>query len=118
MLKEQKLKLNQTKRRVIRTRSRFTGTAERPRLSVHVSNKNVVAQLIDDAEGKTLGFVSTVNTKTPGSLKAKAEWAGAEIAKVASKGKIKQVVFDRGGKKYHARLDALAQAARKNGLEF
>lgn len=117
-MSEQKLKLQQKKRRVVRTRSRFAGTAERPRLSVNISHKNVIAQIIDDAEGKTLAYASTLSAKVEGSLKAKAEWAGGEIAKKAKDAKVKQVVFDRGARKYHARMNALAEAARKSGLEF
>lgn len=118
MLKEQKLKLKNRDLRKIRTRSHIQGTEKRPRLSVFISHKHVNAQLIDDRGGQTLAYVSTVGAKVDGSLKAKAEWAGTEIAKQAQKRKIKQVVFDRGKRIYRARLNALAEAARKNGLEF
>jgi len=118
MLKEQKVKRAQSLRRQNRTRSRLFGTTERPRLSVSVSNQNVIAQIINDTEGKTLAYATTVGAKVEGSLAKKAEWVGAEIAKAAKSAKIKHIVFDRGDKKYHSRLDALAQAARKGGLEF
>lgn len=106
----------QRKRRI---RSVVSGTAKRPRLSVHVSNLHISAQLIDDTAHKTLAQVTTVGQKTlKGTMTEKAEWAGAEIAKQAKDAKIKSVVFDRGGKLYHGRVAALAEAARKAGLEF
>jgi large subunit ribosomal protein L18 len=102
-----------------RIRSIVSGTAVRPRLSVHVSNLHVSAQLIDDTAHKTLGQVSTVGQKTlKGTMTEKAEWVGGEIAKQAKDSKIKTVVFDRSGKLYHGRVAALAEAARKAGLEF
>ena len=102
-----------------RIRVVVSGTAERPRLSVHVSNKHVSAQLIDDAAGKTLSYVTTVGQKSaPGTMTERAAWVGGEIAKQAKTKKIKQVVFDRSGKLYHGRVKALADAARNAGLEF
>ncbi len=107
---------NQRKRRI---RSVVNGTAERPRLNVHVSNHHITAQLVNDTAGKTLGYVTTVGQKSlKGSMNQKAEWVGAEIAERAKTAKIKAVVFDRGGKLYHGRVAALADAARKAGLEF
>ncbi|HVV26099.1 MAG TPA: 50S ribosomal protein L18 [Candidatus Saccharimonadales bacterium] len=106
----------QRKRRI---RSVVSGTAQRPRLSVHVSNLHVSAQLIDDAAHKTLAQVTTVGQKSlKGTMTEKAEWVGTEIAKQAKDAKIKVIVFDRGGKLYHGRVAALAAAARKAGLEF
>lgn len=105
----------QRKRRI---RSTVSGTAERPRLSVHVSNLHVSAQVIDDANHKTLAAVSTVGAKQTGSMTEKAAWVGGEIAKKAKAAKVKSVVFDRNGKIYHGRVKALADAARKEGLEF
>jgi len=106
----------QRKRRI---RSVVSGTAQRPRLSVHVSNLHVSAQLVDDTAHKTLAQVTTVGQKTlKGTMTEKAEWVGAEIAKQAKDAKIKMIVFDRGGKLYHGRIAALAEAARKAGLEF
>lgn len=102
-----------------RIRAVVSGTAKRPRLSVHVSNKNVSAQLIDDTSSTTLAYVTTVGQKdAKGTMTERAEWIGAEIAKQAKAKKIKQVVFDRSGKLYHGRVKALADAARNAGLEF
>jgi large subunit ribosomal protein L18 len=101
-----------------RVRSKITGTAERPRLSVTISNKHVSVQLIDDVAGHTLAASTTVGTKQTGSMKEQAAWAGAEIAKKAKKAKITAVVFDRNGRQYAGRLSALADAAREGGLEF
>lgn len=96
-----------------------SGTDKRPRLNVHVSNTHIAAQLIDDTTGKTLAAVSTVGQKSlKGTMTEKAEWVGGEIAKQAKTAKVKAVVFDRGGKLYHGRVAALADAARKAGLEF
>jgi len=102
-----------------RIRAVVSGTAERPRLSVHISNRHVSAQLIDDVAGKTLAYVSTVGKKdASGTMTERAEWVGTEIAKKAKASKLKSVVFDRSGKLYHGRTKALADAARKAGLEF
>lgn len=102
-----------------RVRSVVSGTPERPRLSVNISNRHITAQIIDDTKGVTLAYVSTVGTKAAkGAMRDRAEWVGAEIAKKAKSAKVKSVVFDRGGHIYHGRVQALADAARKAGLEF
>lgn len=102
-----------------RVRATVSGTTERPRLSVHVSNRHITAQVIDDVQGKTVAFVSTVGSKAAkGSMTERAEWVGTEVAKKAKAAKVKAVVFDRGGSIYHGRVQALADAARKAGLEF
>ena len=101
-----------------RVRSKITGTAERPRLTVTISNKHVSAQLIDDVAARTLAASTTVGTKQEGSLKDQAAYVGADIAKKAKKAKITTIVFDRNGRQYAGRLSALADAARKEGLEF
>jgi large subunit ribosomal protein L18 len=101
-----------------RVRSTVSGTTERPRLSVHISNRHVTAQLIDDTTSKTLAYVTTVNQKAGETMTDRAVWAGTEIAKQAKTVKVKAVVFDRGSKLYHGRVAALADAARKSGLEF
>ncbi len=102
-----------------RIRSKVIGTAERPRLSVYISGHNVSAQLIDDAAHKTLAAVSTIGQKAAtGTLTDKAAWVGTEIAAKAKTSKVSKVVFDRGGRSYHGRIKALAEAAREKGLEF
>lgn len=112
-------KLQNKQQRKHRIRAVVDGTTERPRLNVTVSNLHVTAQLIDDTTGKTVGYVTTVGQKTlKGSMTEKAAWVGGEIAKQAQAAKIKRIVFDRGGKLYHGRVAALADAARKAGLEF
>lgn len=101
-----------------RVRSKIVGTAERPRLTVTISNKHVSAQLIDDVRAHTLAASTTVGTKQTGSLSEQAAFVGTDIAKKAKKAKINAVVFDRNGRQYAGRLSALADAARKEGLEF
>lgn len=102
-----------------RIRATVSGTAERPRLSVYISNTNVSAQIIDDTTGKTLLAVTTAGSKTAkGTMTEKAAWVGTEIATKATAAKVKAVVFDRSGRKYHGRIKALADAAREKGLEF
>jgi large subunit ribosomal protein L18 len=104
--------------RKARVRAKVSGTAERPRLSVTISNVHVSAQLIDDVNAKTLAAATTVGKKTTGSLTEKAATVGSDIAKKALKAKVTSVVFDRNGRAYAGRLKALADAARKEGLEF
>ncbi len=101
-----------------RVRSKVSGTAERPRLTVTISNKHVSAQLIDDVAGKTVAAATTVGTKATGSMSEQAAKVGTDIAKKAKKAKINAVVFDRNGRQYAGRLSALADAARKEGMEF
>jgi large subunit ribosomal protein L18 len=105
-------------RRANRVRATVTGTTERPRLAVNISNLHVVAQIIDDSQGKTLAYTTSVGQKLSGNLTEKAVWAGTDIASKAKKAKVSKVVFDRSGRKYHGRVKALADAARKGGLEF
>lgn len=104
--------------RAKRTRAKIHGTAERPRLSVHISNKHITAQIIDDDTRKTLAYATTVGAKATGNKTDLAAKIGKEIADKAKKAKIKTVVFDRGAKLYAGRMSALADAARKEGLEF
>ncbi|MGD8373876.1 MAG: 50S ribosomal protein L18 [Candidatus Woesebacteria bacterium] len=102
-----------------RVRAIVSGTTERPRLSVRISNRHINAQIIDDTKQKTLAGTTTATTKAAtGNLTEKAAWVGADIAKKAKKAGVTKVVFDRGGRQYKARLQALAEAARKEGLEF
>jgi len=79
---------------------------------------HVSAQLIDDTVGKTLASSTTVGKKATGTMSEKAAVIGSEIAKKAKKAKIEKVVFDRNGRQYAGRLKALADAARKEGLDF
>ncbi|MFI5240241.1 MAG: 50S ribosomal protein L18 [Candidatus Saccharimonadia bacterium] len=105
-------------RRRARVRSRISGTKERPRLSVHVTNKHITAQLIDDTKGVTLGYVTSVKSSLKGNMTEVSKEVGKLIATEAKKHKIKYVVFDRAGRIYHGRIHALAEAARAEGLEF
>lgn len=105
--------------RAHRVRATVVGTAERPRLSVHISNRHIVAQIIDDSAHKTLAYATTVGNKAAkGNATERAALVGAEIAKKAKAAKVSKVVFDRGSKLYHGRVAALANAAREAGLEF
>lgn len=105
-------------RRVLRSRS-----GARPRLSVHRSSKNIYAQVIDDASGRTLAAASTLDKDLRGSLKTGADKAAAQavgklIAERALKAGVNEVVFDRGAYLYHGRVKALGDAAREGGLSF
>jgi len=111
-------KLSNKSLRKNRVRAKISGTAERPRLSVFISNTHVSAQIIDDVAGKTLASATSVGAKLTGTMTEKAAVVGTEIGKKAKKAKIARVVFDRNGRAYAGRLKALADAARKEGLEF
>ena len=107
----------------LRIRNRFSGTAERPRLAVFRSNNHMYAQVIDDVAGKTIVSASTLEKDIKSALKATdnvdaAAYIGDVVAKRAMEKGIKAVVFDRGGYIYHGKVAALAEAARKAGLEF
>ena len=107
------------KKRHLRVRETISGTAECPRLNVFRSNTNIFVQLIDDVKGVTLASSSSVELKLKnGSNVEGAKEVGKDIAAKAKKLKITKVVFDRGGYLYHGRVQALAEAARENGLEF
>ena len=101
-----------------RVRARISGTPERPRLAVFISHSHIHAQIIDDTTSKTLASASTVGKELKGSKTELAAIVGKDIAVAAKKAKIKKVVFDRGDRHYGKRLGALADAARKEGLEF
>jgi large subunit ribosomal protein L18 len=105
-----------------RVRKNVFGTAERPRLNVYRSLKNIYAQIIDDEAGKTLVATSTLDEAlkdlTYGGNKEAAREVGKLIAKKALEQGIKKVVFDRGGYLYHGRVAELAEGAREGGLEF
>jgi large subunit ribosomal protein L18 len=111
------------KRRHDRVRKKINGSAERPRLSVYRSLSHIYAQVIDDEAGRTLAAASDVEKQIADSRdgKKKAEVAGIVGQLVAQRARekgIEQVVFDRGGFKYHGRVKALADAARQAGLRF
>ena len=106
-----------------RVRQKVTGTASRPRLCVFRSLNHIRAQLVDDSMGQTLVSMSTLDAQVRGNSdengkSKKAEVVGTLLAERALDRGIKKVVFDRGGYKYHGRIKALAEAARKAGLEF
>lgn len=102
-----------------RVRAKVSGTTDRPRLSVHISNRHVSAQIIDDTVSKTLVSSSSVGSKTnTGNMTEICAIIGEDIAKKAVKANIKAVSFDRNGRAYNRRLSALADSARNNGLEF
>ena len=106
-----------------RMRNRFSGTAERPRLSVFRSNNHMYAQIIDDTVGNTLVAASTLEKDVKSELKKTndveaAAYLGTVIAKKALEKGIKEVVFDRGGFIYQGKIKALADAAREAGLDF
>jgi len=106
-------------RRRRRVRAKIRGSAERPRLSVYRSNRGVFAQLIDDDKGHTIAQVSWVESdlkKLSGGEQAKK--AGELLASRAKDAGISTCVFDRGGYRYHGRVQALAEGAREGGLEF
>jgi len=115
----QKLKHHRQERRSHRVRSKITGTADRPRLSVFRSSKHIYAQLIDDMNGITLAAASTAGKggKYGGNIKSAVD-IGTKLAEAAKAKGIKQAAFDRGHYRYHGRIKALADAARKGGLQF
>ena len=102
-----------------RVRGKISGTAERPRLSVFRSEKNIYAQIIDDVAGNTLVAASSVEKDFgPGSNKEAARKVGKLVAERAVAKGIEEVVFDRGGYIYHGRVQELAEGAREGGLKF
>jgi large subunit ribosomal protein L18 len=121
MRTEKKQKLAQL--RHWRIRKKVIGTKERPRMSVFFSNENIHVQFIDDTAGVTLSAISTLGKAVPNKEKLAANVTSAKaigtLAAEAAKTKgIKQVVFDRGTKRYHGKVKALAEAAREAGLQF
>ncbi|GAA4844392.1 50S ribosomal protein L18 [Saccharopolyspora rosea] len=108
-------------KRHTRIRKKIVGTAERPRLVVSRSLRNITAQVIDDTKGHTLASASTLEAELrgfDGDKKAQATKVGELVAARAKNAGIDKVVFDRGGNAYHGRVAALADAARDGGLEF
>ncbi|MBK9122183.1 MAG: 50S ribosomal protein L18 [Chloroflexi bacterium] len=121
--KTNKHKRNQRDRRHARVRSRIEGTAVRPRLNVFRSLANIYAQVIDDEAGRTLVSASTIDADVQTQANGKnkkdaAKIVGKIVAERAKAAGITQVVFDRGGYRYHGRVAALAEGAREAGLEF
>jgi len=119
-----KLSRNAHRQRVhLRVRTRLAGTPERPRLCVYRSLNHIYAQVIDDRTGRTLAAASSLDKETRKQMKgggnvAAAKIIGKAIAERARAAGIAQVAFDRGGYKYHGRIQALAEAAREAGLKF
>lgn len=124
MADKNKDKAARLERRRHRTRKTIFGSAERPRLSVFRSDKHIYAQLINDLDGKTLAAVASTSGELRGAeLKnggnvAAAKKVGAAIAAKAKSIGVTKVAFDRGGRMYHGRIKALADAAREAGLQF
>ena len=123
MADKNKLKAKRLERRKWSLRKKIFGTPERPRLSVFRSDKHIYAQIIDDLAGRTLVSVGSTEGETRGDLKnggniAAAKNVGKTIATRAKEAGITQVAFDRGGRMYHGRIKALADAAREGGLKF
>lgn len=119
-----KLSRDEQRQRVhARVRTKVSGTAERPRLSVYRSVGHIYAQVIDDRSGRTLVSASSIDKEVKKGLKgggniASAKAVGKIIAERAKAAEVVKVVFDRGGYKYHGRVKALADAAREAGLQF
>ncbi len=99
-------------------RTKISGTAEKPRLSVFRSNTQIYAQIIDDVKGVTLAAASSLGSKDKMTKTEQAAVVGKLIAKNALEAGIKEVVFDRNGYLYHGRVKQLADAAREGGLKF
>ena len=115
------LKTHRRTRRKKGMRKRIFGVQSRPRLSVFRSAKHIYAQVIDDLSGKTIASASTnekASKASAGGNTAAAEVVGASIAKRTIDAGVSQIVFDRNGFRYHGRIKALADAARKGGLKF
>ncbi|OGU63316.1 MAG: 50S ribosomal protein L18 [Stygiobacter sp. RIFOXYC12_FULL_38_8] len=110
-------------RKHVRVRKKVSGTAERPRLCVYRSLSNIYAQVIDDTSGVTLAEASTLSKELGEEIKAakgkvsKSKIVGKLVAKKAQEKGIKTVVFDRGGLRYHGRIQAVAEGAREGGLK-
>ena len=106
------------RRRHRRVRKKVIGSADRPRLAVYRSNKHIYAQVIDDNAGVTLAAASTLVASNGGSPKDKAKAVGKAVGDAAKKAGVSRVTFDRGGFKYHGRIQAVADGAREAGLEL
>jgi large subunit ribosomal protein L18 len=116
-------KAQRLERRKHHIRATLSGSGERPRLAVFRSDKHIYAQVIDDLAGKTLVAAASTQKDVRGDLKnrgniAAAKLVGKSIAEKAKAAGITMVAFDRGGRRYHGRVKALADAAREGGLKF
>lgn len=111
---------NQRKMRHARVRKKISGSAAIPRISVFRSNKLISAQVVDDQKGTTLLHISEKDNDSKEKLNKTqtAEYLGKKLAVLVKEKKIKKVVFDRGGYKYHGRIKAFAVGLRSEGLEF
>ena len=108
-------------RRQARGRKKVTGTSDRPRLVITRSSRHITAQVVDDSQGRTLAYASTMEAdlrSQAGDKTDKAKLVGGKVAERAKAAGIDGVVFDRAGHKYHGRVAALADGAREAGLEF
>lgn len=112
------IQFKRLERRKLRTRATLAVNLERPRLSVHKSNRHIYAQIIDDKTGHTLASAHDLNPAKAVKKTEQATIVGESIAKAALAKKVKAIRFDRGANQYHGRVAALADAARKAGLEF
>lgn len=115
-----KVKRESRQRRHRRVRKRIRGAADRPRLAVYRSNRQIYAQLVDDATGRTLAAASSLDPEArgDGDKKAAAKRVGELIAKRAKEAGVERVVLDRGGRLYHGRVRSVAEAAREGGLKI
>jgi large subunit ribosomal protein L18 len=111
-------KLTGRARRKLRIRKKVKGTSDRPRLSVFRSAKHIYAQVIDDVGGRTIAAASSIAPAADGSKIDAAKSVGSLVAKACIDKGVEQVVFDRGGYRYHGRVRALAESAREAGLKF
>ena len=122
MQRKEKLRDKRRARKIKRVRKHLRGTPERPRLSVHRTSRQIYVQAIDDYNGVTLAASSSLDKELKGDITgrgiAAAEQVGESVAKRLSDKGIKAVVFDRGWYRYHGRVKAVAEGARKGGLEF
>ena len=105
-------------KRKARAKAKIRGSEGKPRLTVFRSNKHIFAQIIDDEKGITIAEASDLKTKTEEKKVDAAMKVGEELAKAGKAKKVTKVVFDRNGYKYHGRVKALAEGARKGGLQF
>lgn len=113
-----KIKKEGLKRRHRRVRKKVVGTAERPRLCVYRSSRHIYAQVVDDFAGRTVAAASSLSVPSGENPRATAKAVGQALAAKAKEAGVKTVTFDRGGFLYHGRVQALAEGAREEGLDF